>query len=449
MKYWKNKEFSILDQQAIPAAESAFRDSLGGVEIDKLTFKKDNISILSVVIKNGKYDPPTNSDSTKIAFLEVCLGANKTALITCTEKTSEPSNVSNFFSRLFGVSKKTETNPRDIMYVKIEDQKEVEKMVGKKDIPLWNRQIASKGRCFFIVAINRSGSSVKKFGKVDEMNEEDILKALTGFDSISRKPLELATKICPVDYGKESDGKFDAGLLRCKNFLYCDNTDPKHRERYTHACRFGDRCTDQSPQHRRLNFHARPSCKNGRGCMNEDAEHRMTYHGEVKPICNYNPCRDYGRTEHMKEFLHGPHPAKFISFDGLSTESGFVPDFDENVRMWEKRLGDYLGARDMRGNENFRQISDWMKHFQPVHQCSGRALASIAKVGVIASLTKLRSMWENPRDIAHVVWMQDSGSALLKRLCADAEESRYSTAKKYASMYCRVLQAERSPKIVK
>ena len=452
LKSYKEDEFKALDHQARAEAESVFGQTLDLHVLKDITFRKEKIALLVVEIKDGKCDRPQNQNNGKVTSFEVSVSGKKIALVICTEKTSEGSVLWGIWDGICGLFKsRKEINPSDIVYVKFWNFGDVEKKCIKKKItPLWIRRVESAGQSFFIVAINRNGSNVEKLMREgNEMDEEDIIKALTGIDNVSKAVLDLAAKTVAVDYGKEEDGTFNSKLPRCKNFLNCPNENSNHTKKFTHACKSGDRCRNYNPEHRKLFYHAKTSCKYGSGCTDESAEHRMMRHGEVKKLCKFNPCKVYGNPEHMGKCLHGPHPARFISFDGFATERGFIPDYDENMRMWINKTSSFLGVGDMRGNENFRQISDWLKHLQPVHQCTGMALASIVKVGVIASLARLRAMWATPSEIAHIVWLQKEGMKFLEKLRADHDESKYKTAKKYAKMYCRYRQADQSPKIVR
>ena len=442
LKMWKDEKFGHMDQCMRNEAESAFKSKIDLARVEGMTFKLDEITLLSAKQKGGKAD---GSDGRK-ASLEVRVDGREVSLTVCSEK-SNYSLLGNLFGSIFKV--KTSNDPKDVVYYKFTNEYEIhDKCVKKGVVILWKRHVATGGSGFFIVAVGSNGSSKKvpKSGlnKMDE--KEVIIMALTGLDRVYSRNLDLLTSTSAVDYGDVCDETFNFKCGRCAHFFDCEDTSPRHTARYTHACKYGAGCRTLDGQHRKMYLHAKVSCNRGDGCTDESAEHRMIYHGEIKRWCEHNPCNEYGNPHHMKEFIHGPRAAKYVSFDGLATESGHIPDYDENISAWMKQTAGYLGVGDMSQNENFKQISRWMSHLQSVHQCSGRALASIVKVGMIASLSKLRSMWLNPSEITHIVWLRDDGKAFLSRLSSEEE---LKSARKYTKMYCRVLQAERSPKILK
>lgn len=445
LEEYKRERTNSLSYSDKSEFERRFKEVLG-IDVNKIVIKKDKTVIFSNIPKKGDEKHSEIERGNKdIALSEITVNNKRIAYTTCSEKTSDKSFWEKYVGRWF--KKTVEISPSDIVYVKVDGQDAIEKdYIDRKITPLWIRKVDDHGYSYYIVALN--SKSIKK--GVTGMSDEDILKALTGINTISQVAVSIAAKAPHIDYGQGENMLSKSGLPRCKDFLWCSDTSSRHIKGHLHACKYGDRCTKKGdPNHCKSYIHVSTSCKYGTSCTDKGAEHRMLYHGEVKRWCMQNPCCEYGKPEHMEEFMHGPRPAKLVSFDGFATEKGTFPDYDRNMELWMEQTGRYLGDRNIKtSNRSFQQITGWMGNFQPVHQCGKDALISIAKIGVISSLTRLKSMWLSPEDISHMVWLQRKGAEFLSRLTGEGDQEKYRVAKKFVMWYCRFIQATKSPEIV-
>ena len=463
---WKQKKFSSFDELGKREAEAAFKALFNENEVKKMIVPKEKFSILSVKPKTGsKLDRSRYEGKTSFFGIEY---EGIPTIITCgTEKKTGLASLSNIWSIISTGGTTEELLKSDFKGSRDVDVDDIEcyklfpvvwthegalKMLGTMGITmLWAKEVSSHDQRYFIVAINEKENVSQRLK--DKMEIREVLEALTGVKEISRDIADIASRTMRIDYtqqGGQEPTQAAKDLPFCKDALYCKDTSKEHMSRFKHVCGYGEKCPNlKDKTHCTLYYHIKTTCRNGYACTIDDAEHRMMYHGETKEWCPKNPCDEFTNPEHRKTHMHGPRPIKLVSFDGFNTERGTAPDFDGNMERWMEKTQRFLGVGDIRSaNSDFERISKWMGSLQAVHQCSGKALESIANVGAIASLNKLRGMWQQPTEMTKVVWLRKDGEEFMKSVSKEGNEEKHKTAKKYVKKYCRYLQATKSPKIV-
>ena len=156
------------------------------------------------------------------------------------------------------------------------------------------------------------------------------------------------------------------------------------------------------------------------------------------------------KKEYYSRCKPGVDMLNFIPFVNFFTEKiQKPPRFEENVKEWMKQTEDYLKCDVRNENKEFRKIVEWFSGFRSVHQCSVNALNSIAEMGAVASLNVLSNAWRDIGEFGRLVWLQPDAAEYARRELGEKEKERErEAAQRYVKAYCRIVQGERSPKIV-
>lgn len=172
----------------------------------------------------------------------------------------------------------------------------------------------------------------------------------------------------------------------------------------------------------------------------------------------YGHFRKGGRTKvrksskcgSYKETPAGIRLADYTSFESILTSGDhFPPDYDANTAKWTSSLMSYLGCDVRAENAEFDRIVEWFAGFSSVHQCSLGALKSIGEMGAVASLNLLSNAWRNVDELARLVWLRPGPSDFAATtLYSPGKQDQLNAAKGFVRAYCRIVQGERSPKIV-
>lgn len=126
--------------------------------------------------------------------------------------------------------------------------------------------------------------------------------------------------------------------------------------------------------------------------------------------------------------------------------------FARNVVNWHSSTAEYLGIPKVSiqtPSREYLKIKAWFRNLRPVHQCSVGTALSIAQFGWICSLNTLTALWKSSEEIAHVVWEAPVAKEMLQKLMDKNEDiPRIGTIRRYTLLYCKVIRADRTPKIV-
>ena len=164
----------------------------------------------------------------------------------------------------------------------------------------------------------------------------------------------------------------------------------------------------------------------------------LVYKTNLFSKCSYPRCKP------------GVDMLSFIPFVNFFTAKiQKPPKFEENVKGWMKQTEDYLKCDVRNENKEFWKIAEWFSGFRSVHQCSVSALNSIAEMGAVASLNVLSNAWRDIGEFGRLVWLQPDAAEYARRELGEKEKERErEAAQRYVKAYCRIVQGERSPKIV-
>lgn len=136
-------------------------------------------------------------------------------------------------------------------------------------------------------------------------------------------------------------------------------------------------------------------------------------------------------------------------YTGFHTSNGEqnIPRFYSNLMGWQNAVKKHFNITDEKALVNLPEIKRWFSGFRPVHQCSKEAFCSILRLGALASLNRLATLWKNPEEIADCVFLSDAVNKLIFELSGtEGFSTNYPTIKMFVRARARKRQSEDSQK---
>ncbi|CAF1334672.1 unnamed protein product [Adineta ricciae] len=199
---------------------------------------------------------------------------------------------------------------------------------------------------------------------------------------------------------------------------------------YSHVCRFGRHCRDQTPLHLQNSIHvARVLCSDGDECtkLNEEEHLNLFTHQnilDIRLVCRHsNQCHDRHKLEHVKKFRHQLTSDEngVVQYVGLNKTIDFVRNHAEAV----ERVNEYVESE---GWETLPlgtipdDILSYIRHVQPVHRCNPVIFESIILHGHVMSRSYMEKL-RIPKFVANSV-LQHSRVRRIPNLSTAEDKAR-------------------------